>query len=307
MNGNGPSKKYGRKGGKGAGGKGETGRACSAPSRRNHVKGCDANNRDTFGGYGLDDANGDGWGVEDMFAANERLTGRTFVYDGNPHEFGEPARVPAQTQAQAPASCFSGCAPAAPAEPARGNSREVREGYRKERGGQTQQQRQKQQQQSELEELAGLSIGSEFAFLAEKECSGYEVDKKVVEDGRSRNRGKTAATARGVSANTRASASEAAEEASSAACGISTSNKSGLEEGLDGANSSGWGSRAIEGKICTRVVDSPCTGGTGREGDASGAATMWGVSSGVSKAGGAGLFGEFKFDMVDIMSVVPRV
>lgn len=254
------------------------------------MKGCDANNRDTFGGYGPDDSNGDGWGVEDMFAANERLTGRTFVYDGNPHEFGEPARAPAQTQAQAPASHFSGCAPAVPTEPARGNSLEVREGYRKERGGQTQQQQQKQLQQSEVEELAGLSIG-------------YEVDKKV-EDGRSRNRGEAAATARGASA--RANESKAAEEAS-AACGISTSNKSGLEEGLDGAGNSEWGSRAIEGKICPRVADSPCTGGTGREGDAPGTATMWGVSSGGSKAGGAGLFGEFKFDMVDIMSVVPRV
>ncbi|CAM9572320.1 unnamed protein product, partial [Scytosiphon promiscuus] len=28
-----------------------------------------------------------------MLAANERLTGRTFVYDGNPHEFGDPAHA----------------------------------------------------------------------------------------------------------------------------------------------------------------------------------------------------------------------
>lgn len=270
------------------------------------MKGCDANNRDTFGGCGLDDANGHGWGVEAMFAANERLTGRTFVYDGNPHEFGEPARAPAQTQAQAAASRVSGGAPAAPAEPARGNSREVREGYRKERGGQTQQQRQKQQP-SELEELAGLSIGSEFAFLVEEEDSGHKVDEKMAEDGRSRNRGKAAATARGVSANARANANGAAGKASAAACGISTSNKSGLEEGLDGAGSSGWGSGVIEGKICPRVAESPCIGGTGLEGDAPSTATMWGASSSGSKAGGAGLFGEFKFDMVDIMSVVPRV
>lgn len=29
-----------------------------------------------------------GWGVDAMFAANAKLTGRDFVYDGNPHTFG---------------------------------------------------------------------------------------------------------------------------------------------------------------------------------------------------------------------------
>ncbi|CAN0479454.1 unnamed protein product, partial [Hapterophycus canaliculatus] len=35
----------------------------------------------------------EGWDFEAMLAANERLTGRTFVYDGNPHEFGDPAHA----------------------------------------------------------------------------------------------------------------------------------------------------------------------------------------------------------------------
>ena len=29
------------------------------------------------------------WGVEAMFAANAKLTGRTYDYDGNPHAFGD--------------------------------------------------------------------------------------------------------------------------------------------------------------------------------------------------------------------------
>ena len=30
-----------------------------------------------------------GWSVEDMFASNERILGRAFTYDGNPHTFGD--------------------------------------------------------------------------------------------------------------------------------------------------------------------------------------------------------------------------
>jgi hypothetical protein len=32
---------------------------------------------------------GTGWSVKDMFAANERIVGRKFTYDGNPHTFGD--------------------------------------------------------------------------------------------------------------------------------------------------------------------------------------------------------------------------
>jgi hypothetical protein len=39
-----------------------------------------------------------GWGVEAMFAANAKLTGREFVYDGNPHTFGSQAVASAVKQ-----------------------------------------------------------------------------------------------------------------------------------------------------------------------------------------------------------------
>lgn len=34
-----------------------------------------------------------GWSVSDMFAANEKLLGRRFVYDGNPHTFGDESQA----------------------------------------------------------------------------------------------------------------------------------------------------------------------------------------------------------------------
>ncbi|CAN0446244.1 unnamed protein product, partial [Ectocarpus sp. 12 AP-2014] len=132
-NGTACAKKQGRKGSKAAaaagGGNGGGGkdnapstvaavdgvRACSAPNRRGggggggggyhaKAKGYDWKNQDTFGGADHDangGGGGDGWDFEAMLAANERLTGRTFVYDGNPHEFGDPAQS-AQASAAAP-------------------------------------------------------------------------------------------------------------------------------------------------------------------------------------------------------------
>jgi 8-oxo-dGTP pyrophosphatase MutT (NUDIX family) len=45
----------------------------------------DKRNQSTFGDIG----NGkDTWGVEDMFSANSKLTGKDYIYDGNPHNFG---------------------------------------------------------------------------------------------------------------------------------------------------------------------------------------------------------------------------
>lgn len=55
-----------------------------------------------------------GWSVSDMFAANERLLGRRFVYDGNPHTFGDErqAAVPVgpamQRTGLLPASMIAG-------------------------------------------------------------------------------------------------------------------------------------------------------------------------------------------------------
>lgn len=46
-------------------------------------------NSDTFGASMSGAGNAASWGVNDMFEANARLTGRTFDYDGNPHNFGD--------------------------------------------------------------------------------------------------------------------------------------------------------------------------------------------------------------------------
>ncbi|CAM9665427.1 unnamed protein product [Choristocarpus tenellus] len=103
-------RKNSKSGNKDVGG-GGTERANSAPGRRGSTpaRGYDVYNQDTFGG---DEAGGgdatcsaqqQGWGFEAMLAANERLTGRTFVYDGNPHEFGDqpPPPPPAVATARA--------------------------------------------------------------------------------------------------------------------------------------------------------------------------------------------------------------
>jgi hypothetical protein len=67
---------------------GSQGRTRSAPgTRRGGGYGKGASNAETFGGA----AEEQGWSVEDMFKANEQLTGRKFTYDGNPHQFGNGA------------------------------------------------------------------------------------------------------------------------------------------------------------------------------------------------------------------------
>ena len=52
----------------------------------------DMRNCDTFfeqgDGGGSTSSTNIGWGVNDMFAANAKITGKSYVYDGNPHQFG---------------------------------------------------------------------------------------------------------------------------------------------------------------------------------------------------------------------------
>ena len=300
-NGNAPYKKQGRKGSKGTGVKGENARACSAPSRRNHVKGCDANNRDTFGG-GLDHANGgDGWDFEAMLAANERLTGRTFVYDGNPHGFGEPTQVPA--------SRITGGSPAASAECADGRTcEEVGGGHRKERARRAQQQR-----PGPEEELMNSSLRVGIAEASKKAGNGtgggYSDENGYGEEGKAGCGWKCAGggvSGRGTNRGRKTTGCTAnAEEGTNATSGGRSSE--GADEritkaGLDCGRS---GTAVAEGT--TRPRAGPCNGGTGREEGASGFATVWEPSSGESTAANnAGLFGEFKFDMADIMGAVPR-
>jgi hypothetical protein len=53
----------------------------------------DERNEDTFGTEAAAGGAGGGaeagWSVQDMFAVNARLTGQTYSYDGNPHNFGD--------------------------------------------------------------------------------------------------------------------------------------------------------------------------------------------------------------------------
>lgn len=48
----------------------------------------DERNEDTFGNEFSSSGGDTGWSVQDMFAVNSRLTGQTYSYDGNPHNFG---------------------------------------------------------------------------------------------------------------------------------------------------------------------------------------------------------------------------
>mmetsp|Transcript_24737 Transcript_24737/g.32303 ORF Transcript_24737/g.32303 Transcript_24737/m.32303 type:complete len:420 (-) Transcript_24737:475-1734(-) len=87
-------------------GRNESGRSSSTPrssrarkdeissNRSNSVprlksKNWDQSNDDTFG-----DSKSQRWSVEDMFATNEKLTGKSFIYDGNNHSFGEKIPCP---------------------------------------------------------------------------------------------------------------------------------------------------------------------------------------------------------------------
>jgi mRNA-decapping enzyme subunit 2 len=91
--------------GQGQGQQGGLNRAQSAPGGRVRSSGrqqprredpYDANNAETFGGQ----PGAAGWGVEQMFRANESLTGRKFTYDGNPQRFGEYAGGGSEAQQQ---------------------------------------------------------------------------------------------------------------------------------------------------------------------------------------------------------------
>lgn len=323
--------------------KSEKGRACSAPNRRGHAKGYDAHNRDTFGGGGdggEDQANGDdvgggggggggggvgeGWDFESMLAANERLTGRKFEYDGNPHEFGDPvqakaALVPptgcaatgAGASTSASASAGGGCAGEG-ATPARSHGQAARKedqvGHLKQRGGGG----------GHRSQAGGATSGGGFGnngkpakaaaggvgAVGSVGGGGRKGSREVVRGaggtgGRSRSRGK------GAAAKAKASASATSAIAATAACEgrmeaeAASANAAGLATTMTAANV------RAEGKTCPQAASSPCT-----EGAADGArGVAWGsgpVGATSAAAGGAGLFGEFKFDMLDIMSAVPQ-
>ncbi|CAM9340767.1 unnamed protein product [Phaeothamnion confervicola] len=93
--GNGMGISSSRGGGGGGRGGGKGGRSKSAPGQR--MGRGQEDDGDTFGG-----GSGGGWGFEAMMAANERLTGQKFQYDGNPRSFGgeSDGGAPQQQQQQ---------------------------------------------------------------------------------------------------------------------------------------------------------------------------------------------------------------
>jgi len=68
----------------------------------------------------LEDSGATGWSVNDMFATNARLLGKVFVYDGNPHTFGDHRQRAVEASGRASsAPSRAAAAAAAPAPAAR--------------------------------------------------------------------------------------------------------------------------------------------------------------------------------------------
>lgn len=307
-------KKQNRKGFKGGAGgkdanansatKGHKGRASSAPNRRATTY--DAHNCDTFGG-GEDHVDGrrseaernDGWGFEAMLAANERITGKTFVYDGNPHEFGDPALAARE----------SGAPGAAAATPAPAPLSHVREedkvGYLKPRtaslasnGVTTQQHGQR-------------SRSPVPAAAVAKKSSGREPATAKVAAGGSGRKG-----AKGGKTGAHASAGKpGAGVGGGGGAGVGSSGSvAGVATVVGGVE--GFGTRVLVTESARRrqVATGLCTEGAVSTGGAVGGSALWVNGAGTSGGGGAvtessgggGLFGEFKFDMLDIMNAVPQ-
>ncbi|CAB1117183.1 unnamed protein product [Ectocarpus sp. CCAP 1310/34] len=298
-NGTACAKKQGSKGAAGGGGNGGGGkdhapstvaagdgvRACSAPNRRGgggggggggyhaKAKGYDRKNRDTFGGADHD-ANGgwggDGWDFEAMLAANERLTGRTFVYDGNPHEFGDPAQ--------------SAQASAAAAPPTRD---EDQVGHLKQRG-------------------AGAAAGKNNRKPAKGAAGGGRKAAAPGDaeggpgKGRSRSRGKDKGRA---TAKPKSNAAGAGTDATTSGGG---GGGGGGASAATSASVRSAATAAVSGCCSEEVVPSSlCTEGAG----GTQALSLWdapAAAAGAPSNGRAGVFGDFKFDMRDILSAVPQ-
>lgn len=227
-------------------------RACSAPSRRGgngghhpKAKGYDLKNHDTFGGGvggGIDGAPGgggaEGWDFEAMLAANERLTGRTFVYDGNPHEFGDPAHA---ARVSAPPAAVTV---------------EAHEGAAEDQGG----------QQRKSPRGGGAKNRSRSRG-------------KDRESARSYGNGSTGATALDAAANNGGEGGGGAGDSLAAATSVHVS-------------------ATESGGVCTEGTDGAPV-----------AVPMWGEMAATPSDGGAdaSVFGDFKFDLQDIMNAaVPR-
>lgn len=234
-------------------------RANSAPSRR--VKGYDTHNRDTFGGEqdsgggGGGGRNSEGWAFEAMLAANERLTGRTFTYDGNPHEFGDPVATTRQQEAL----------PTVGVVLATGDS--------------------------------GGGGNAAIAAVGGVCASSFSREEDQVAHLRSR----------GAQVHVHAQQSNSLVACAGSAGASAAVSMTGAEAvGSD----SGCRSQSIAAGSCTEGARGGRGAGDGNQGVGTHSFGLWGngpaPSSSTPAANGGGLFGEFKFDMLEIMKAVPQ-
>lgn len=207
-----------------------------------------------------------------MLAANERLTGRTFVYDGNPHEFGDPAQSAQASAAAAPPARdedqvghLNQRGAAAPAAAAAGNNNR--------------------------KPVKGAAGGGRKAAAAGDAQGGPG-------KGRSRSRGKDKgrATAKPKS-NAAAAAGTGTDATTSGGGGASAATSASVRSAVTAAGSGCCSEKVVPSSLCTEGV-----GGAP-------ALSLWNApaaAAGAPSNGRAGVFGDFKFDMRDILSAVPQ-
>lgn len=232
-----------------------------------------------------------------MLAANERLTGRTFVYDGNPHEFGDPAHA---ARVSAPATAM----PPPQSTGTNPNRNEDLVAHVKQRGGAGAGAERRNGGSNRKSGKGGNGRQAGAAAASSAPATG-----DFPSTGRSQSRGKA-----GDGAKPRPSASA---NANGARGGVEAPNNgpaaASIATAINGASSLGAtaGFHAPAARnACSQAVGSLCTEGVGEDGGGAPAIALWGgaPAAGSSSAGGAGanVFGDFKFDMLDIMSAVPQ-
>lgn len=240
-----------------------------------------------------------------MLAANERLTGRTFVYDGNPHEFGDPAHA---ARVSTPGTTTAAATPTGDAEP---NRNEDLVPHVKQRGGPTVGHRNGNSNgnsNSNHHKTGKRSGGRQADATASSAPAAGDFPAAGKSRSRSRGKGRDVAKAK-PSSSSSSNANGAMGNPATASVATTSSNADSLA-----AATADFGAPAAR-IACSQAVGSLCTEGAGEGGGAGAggapAVSLWGdtPAAGTSSAGGAGganVFGDFKFDMLDIMSAVPQ-
>lgn len=199
-----------------------------------------------------------------MMHANERITGRTFAYDGNPHEFGGTAQAsapaPAPPAPVLPAMSGLVASPVPASGMAHAAVSVVPGGYA---NGTL-----KGDPYAEAVKMHGVSS----IYLSDERGPGVPVEGMV-----------------GVSR-----------------FGV-TSGEMQEGVGMNGVGAKPEGLRYQGDAPCTEQMSADVRlGGSGGEGDCGAVGWASAGATSVVSDGGGGLFGEFKFDLPDIMSAVPR-